>query len=130
MPITITAKQRDALYGEVLTHLSGIGDLWLAVQGEDFATADRLGRQFADDLTLVLDDLGWGEGTEDPIELTMAPDPLRRVLVHLRGRAERHAQSEDEAISELQEERSRAQFVMDTCDEVLGALGDGRCGSG
>lgn len=56
MSITITAAQRDAIYDEVLIHLSGIEGLWLAIEREDYATADRLGREFAD-LTLVLDDL-------------------------------------------------------------------------
>ncbi|HVD86713.1 MAG TPA: hypothetical protein VNB59_04830, partial [Solirubrobacterales bacterium] len=58
--ITITADQRDAVYDAVLTHLSGIGDLLLVVEENDLERAYRLGREFSDDLRLVLDDLGWG----------------------------------------------------------------------
>lgn len=122
MSITITAAQRDALYEDVLTHLSGVGDLWLTIEREDYEAADRLGREFADDLTLILDDLGWGAESSESIELTTAPDVLHRVFAQLRARAERHAQTEQEAISELREEHSRAQFVVDTCDKVLAAL--------
>ncbi len=85
--------------------------------------SDRLGREFADDLTLILDDLGWGAESSENIELTTHPDVLRRVLAQLRARAERHAHTEQEAINELCEERGHAQLVVDTCDEVLAALG-------
>jgi len=122
------AAQRDALYDEVLTHLSGIDGLWLAIERGDFAAADRLGREFSDDLTLILEDLGWGDQSSDEseaVELTTETDVLLRVLPQLRARAARHAQTEDDAIRKLRNERSRAQLVMDTCDEVLTALGEG-----
>jgi hypothetical protein len=120
--ITITPEQRDALYDDVLTHLSGVGDLWLSIEREDYATANRLGREFVDDLTLILDDLGWGGESSETVELSTRTDVLRRVLRQLRARAEQHARSEQEAIDELREEQSRAQLVVDTCDEVLAAL--------
>lgn len=122
MSITITAAQRDALYDDVLTHLSGIDGLWLAIEREDYATADRLGREFADDLTLILDDLGWGAESSETVELRTRTDVLRRVLGQLRARAEQHARTEQEAIDERREEQSRAQLVVDTCREVLAAL--------
>ena len=31
MPVTISRAQRDAIYELVVTHLSGIGDVWLCV---------------------------------------------------------------------------------------------------
>jgi hypothetical protein len=120
--ITITAAQRDALYDDVLTHLSGIDGLWLVIKREDYATADRFGREFADDLTLIVEDLGWGAESSKIVELTTPPDVLRRVLGQLRRRAEQHVRTEQEAINELREERSRAQFVVETCNRVLAAL--------
>jgi hypothetical protein len=36
--------------------------VWLAVSHKNYDAADRLGREYSDDLRLVLDDLGWGEG--------------------------------------------------------------------
>lgn len=125
MSITITAAQRDALYDDVLTHLSGVGDLWLAIEREDYGTADRLGREFAGDLALILEGLGWGAEASEAIELATRADVLRRVLGQLRARAERHVRAEQEAINELREERSRAQLVVDTCDEVLAGLESG-----
>ena len=91
MPVTISAKQRDALYTQVLDHLSGIGDLWLAIDAGDFRQADALGHAFVDDLRLLLDDLGWPDRTDLPadgrVELTMPPGDLRRVLGRLRDEA-------------------------------------------
>ncbi|HEX2391981.1 MAG TPA: hypothetical protein VHI77_03585 [Solirubrobacterales bacterium] len=84
MPITISAAQREVLYVQVLDHLSGLGDLWLAIEGEDYPRADALGHAFADDLRLLLEDLGWPDREELPsggrVELTMPPDDLRRVI--------------------------------------------------
>ncbi|MGE0065770.1 MAG: hypothetical protein AB7F97_09160 [Solirubrobacterales bacterium] len=48
MTITISAEQREALYIQVLDHLSGLSDLWLAIDARDFEKADALGRAFAD----------------------------------------------------------------------------------
>jgi len=91
MPITITARQREALYVQVLDHLSGIGDLWLAIDAGDYEHADVLGHAFVDDLRLLLDDLGWPDQEELPpdakVELTLPPGDLRRVIERLRDEA-------------------------------------------
>ena len=77
MSIKITAAQREALYVQVLDHLSGIGDLWLAIDAGEYEKADSLGHAFADDLRLLLEDLGWPNRADLPadgsLELTMAP---------------------------------------------------------
>jgi len=52
--ITITPGQRDALYEQILDHMSGIGDVWIAVSAEDYETAGRLGREYSDELRLLL----------------------------------------------------------------------------
>jgi hypothetical protein len=86
MPVTITLAQRDALYEQVLNHLRGIGDVWLAIEKRDYRTADRLGREFADDLRLLLDDLGFPDDDQPPsgvVELTMSPAALARVIWRL-----------------------------------------------
>jgi hypothetical protein len=57
MPIVITREQHDAIYRVVIGRLSGIDDVWVAIDKRDFATAKRLGKAFAEDLRL-LDDLG------------------------------------------------------------------------
>jgi hypothetical protein len=83
MPVTISRAQRDAIYQMVITHLTGIGDVWLAVHRRDFADAKRLGRKFAEDLRL-LEDLGWSETIDqETVTLTMAPGELTRTLARL-----------------------------------------------
>jgi hypothetical protein len=70
---------------QILDRLSGIEDIWLAASTERYETADRLGREYSDELRLLLDDLGWGDGPEaQTVELTTAPDVLRRVFGRLR----------------------------------------------
>jgi hypothetical protein len=39
MGLTITADQRDALYDQILDRLSGIGDIEVAIQAENYGDA-------------------------------------------------------------------------------------------
>jgi hypothetical protein len=83
MPVMITRAQRDAIYQMVITHLTGIGDVWLSVKRRDFADAKEMGRKFAEDLRL-LEDLGWPEDIErETVTLTMPPGELTRTLARL-----------------------------------------------
>jgi len=83
VPLTITRAQRDAIYEMVVTHLTGIGDVWISVDRREFATAKRLGRAFAEDLRL-LEDLGWAETIDrETVALTVPPDELARTLARL-----------------------------------------------
>lgn len=120
----ISAEQRDALYDRILDRLSGIGDVWLAASTERYDTADRLSREYSDELRLVLDDLGWGDGPEGGVELKTDPTILRRVFTRLResSASERAAQATSWAESRVLEERNR--LVGETCDRVLAALGE------
>jgi hypothetical protein len=83
VPLTITREQRDAIYELVVIHLTGIGDVWLSIQGRDFASAKRLGRAFAEDLRL-LEDLGWSETIDrETVALTVPPRELARTVARL-----------------------------------------------
>jgi hypothetical protein len=67
----------------VVIHLTGIGDVWLSIQGRDFASAKRLGRAFAEDLRL-LEDLGWSETIDrETVALTVPPRELARTVARL-----------------------------------------------
>jgi hypothetical protein len=123
--LTVTAAQRDALYDQILDRLSGIGDVWLAVSREDYDVAARLGRAYSDDLRLLIDDLGWGEGRGSSVELSTPPDVLRRALTRLRDAAASHDASQRELRDELRESEQRDRLVMEACRRVLGEL-DGR----
>jgi hypothetical protein len=126
MAVTITVEQRDALYDRILSRLSGIDDIWLAASRADYDTADRLGREYSDELRLVLDDLGWGDGPDvSELELRTDPDVLRRVFGRLRKStaSERDAQATSWAESRALEDRNR--LVGEACAVVLEALGSG-----
>lgn len=86
--ITINREQRDGLYELVRNHLGSVGDLFDALEREkDFAKAEQLGLELAEDLRL-LKDLGWGEDDgRDGVELTMPPFDLMELLDRLRGEA-------------------------------------------
>jgi hypothetical protein len=123
--VTVTSQQRDALYDRILSRLSGIEDIWLAASRGDYETADRLGREYSDELRLVLDDLGWGDGPGGDLDLKTDPDVLRRVFGRLRDSTvtEREAQATSWAESRVLEDRNR--LVGEACDSVLEALDEG-----
>jgi len=83
MPVTISRAQRDVIYELVVTHLTGIGDVWLCVERREFAEARTMGSEFAEDLRL-LEDLGWDETIDhDTVELTVPAEELTRTLARL-----------------------------------------------
>jgi hypothetical protein len=122
MTPTITAQERDALYDQILDRLSGIGDIELAIKVENYVAAERLGREYSDDLRLLLDDLGLGEGDGEPVELTSPPDVLRRVLPRLRDLAVSHSASQREDWAETREIEERNRLVAEACQSVLADL--------
>ena len=65
---------------QILDRLSGIGAIAIAIDAEHYEAAEQLGREFSDDLRLLLDDLGLGESDGEPVALTSSPALLRRAL--------------------------------------------------
>ncbi len=122
MTPTITAAQRDALYDQILDRLSGIGDIEVAIHSQKYDAAERLGREYSDDLRLLLDDLGIGEGNGGPVELTAPPEVLRRVLPRLRALAESHTASLEPEWVEAREVKERNRLVSEVCEAVLASL--------
>jgi hypothetical protein len=122
MRISISAEQRDALYDQLLDRLTGIGDIEIAVQAGKFEDAGRLGQEFSDDLQLLVNDLGFGEGDGEPIELTSPPEVLRRALPRLRDLAAGHSASHAAELAELQLFRDRSRLVSEACASVLDEL--------
>ena len=122
MSATITAAQRDALYDQILDRLSGIGDIEVAIQAENYDAAERLGREYSDDLRLLLDDLGIGGGNGEPVELTTPPEVLRRVLPRLRELAINHTASLEPEWAEVHEVKERNRLVSEACEAVLAGL--------
>lgn len=128
MALTVTGDQRDALRDQILDRLSGIGDIELAVKRKDFNTAERLGREYCDDLRLLLEDLGFGKGDGKPIELTTPPDVLHRLLPRLRDRAIGHTASQERQRVENEALERRNCLVVGACQSLLTGL-DERSGT-
>src|ERR671917_1145595 len=83
MPLTISRKQRDALYELVVDHLTAIGDAWIELDKRDFATAKRQAREFVQDLHL-LNDLGWDETIDsERVTLTVPAGELGLTIARL-----------------------------------------------
>jgi hypothetical protein len=123
MPIAITAEQRNLLCDDILVHLSGIGDIEMAVNKKDYETARRLGLAFSDQLRLMSEDLGWEEeAPAERIELRTPPDVLRRALSRLRDVALGLDASEEEERAELRESSERNHLVVQACRQVLTEL--------
>ena len=127
MPTTVTINgvQREVFYELVLDHLSGIADLSLAVEQGDFATAERLGIEFGEDLRLM-EDLGWDSTPRKDADLTMPPEDLAELLTRLKADAEgglkgspygRDARETDESA------RDRYRLALDTCNGLLHLIG-------
>jgi hypothetical protein len=117
-PVIISPEERDLLYNRILVHLSGIDGVWLAARNRDFETADRLGHEFCDELQLVMDDLGWGEhAADEPIELTSAPEVVRRVLVRLRDAIDAEPNDVHAVLAVEKNAETRA-----VCERLLDAL--------
>lgn len=129
MSPTITAAQRDALYDQILDRLSGIGDIELAIRLENYDAAERLGREYSDDLRLLLDDLGLGDGDHGPVELTAPPQVLRRVLPRLRELAQNHTAGLGPEWIEVRAIEERNRLVSAACEAVLASL-DGTAAGG
>lgn len=82
MGISLTPQQREAIRSVVLTDLSVIGDIPMAIDHGEYDVARRY-RIECEQLTRLLDDLGWEDDHDGPVELTVAPDQLLPVITRL-----------------------------------------------
>ena len=86
--LRINSTQRGPIYAQLIQNLSGIGDVNLLYERQQFADAATLGRRFAKDLRL-LGDLSWFPSEDrDSFDLTAPPDDLWLVLHRLRDEAQ------------------------------------------
>jgi hypothetical protein len=125
--ITIDGEQRAGLYEAVCNHLSGLGDIWLALEvDEDIERAMTLCTEFAEDVGLLLD-IGWGREVErEEFRLTLKPEVLARVLIRLRREAEEVLAGSPEDREAREQEAAtdrRFQVAASTCSALLAELG-------
>jgi hypothetical protein len=123
MPTTVTINgvQREVFYELVLDHLSGIADLSLAVEKGDFATAERLGIEFGEDLRLM-QDLGWDREPRKDADLTMPPEDLAEALTRLKADAEgglRESKHDRDSRQADEAAKDRYRLAVDTCNGLL-----------
>jgi hypothetical protein len=123
---TIDRDQREGLYDLVRNHLGSIEDFWVALERtKDFAKAEQLGLEFAEDFRL-LQDIGWGEKAErETFDLTMPAYGLMELLKRLHGEAvpllvESGAQAQ--ASRDDAETDRRTQLGYEACEKVLAGL--------
>ncbi len=125
--IKINSEQRGGLYELVRNHLGSAGDLSDALEREkDFAKAEQLGLELAEDFRL-LQDIGWDEGDgRTEFELTMPPHDLMEVLQRLHGEAGLVLAGAEESIEDA-ETTLTFRRGYETCEQVLTGL-DPRAG--
>lgn len=119
MTLSLTARERDALYEEVLISLSGIDDVWRAISTEAFDRASRVGREQSDNLRLILDDLGWGGESAEVVELTTPTDVLERVFTRIGGTVADRLGTDTQ---DTDDERNHDRLVVATCFSALDRL--------
>lgn len=124
--VAIDRDQRTGLYELVRNHLGSIEDFWVALERtKDFAVAERMAEEFAEDFRL-LRDIGWSEyDVRESYVLTMPADDLADLLRRLREEAthvlidhgtEAHSSREDAATNR------RFQVGYEACGKVLADL--------
>lgn len=130
MPVTtikINSEQRSGIYELLRNHIGSVGDLWDALEREeDYAKAEQLGLEFAEDLRLLVE-IGWAKN--DPrteFELTMQPYDLIELLMRLHGEAALVLGGAEGSREDIETNR-RFQRGYDACEEMLAAL-DPRAG--
>jgi hypothetical protein len=123
--IEISHEQRRPLHRLVTQHISGIGDVYLMIEHGDFATAERFGLEFGEDIRM-LNDLGWDpDDARDSYALTQPRHELIEALKRLRLDAEDGLDAPEderrkrEEYDELVEYFTRAR---DLCAELIDAL--------
>lgn len=130
--ITISPEQRQPLHRLVTQHISGIGDVYLMIEQGDFATAERFGLEFGEDIRM-LNDLGWNpDDARVSYELTQPRHELIEALKRLRLDAEDGLDPpEDERRKREEYDELIAYFTRarDLCAELIDAL-DTRGGEG
>jgi hypothetical protein len=120
-PLTLTPSERDILYQSLLVRLTGINDIYTAIEDENWDVAGRLSCEFSDLLRLA-QDLGWGSESREAT-LTAPPEVLRGALSRLRERAKTAENEELAEREELAAQGHQNQLLQDICTRHLSGLG-------
>jgi hypothetical protein len=123
-PVAISGRARNALFEEIVARLHSISDLEMALERHNHEVLEKLGRNFADDLTLISEDLGWEPvDPEATIVLRSSPDVLRRAFARWRDVVLGLDSVEASERAALRERGETTQVVVSACDDVLKRVG-------
>ena len=125
MPYTLTREQRDALHAEAITELAEIGDVYLALENDDYRLAQELWRRY-EPLLLLLDQIGWEPHLPDDaavVEVAMPDGQLASAAARLSrvalGRL-RHQIDQQQLEHDPDVESARHSIaVIETCSSLL-----------
>lgn len=123
MSISLSERQRNLIYAVVLDRLTNIDEVWRVVETGDWQKAERLGREYADLLRLVVDDLGWGRERRGGVDLGSPPDVLRGALGAIRGAVAIETEEERDMRLRAAEMEIDRRDTLAACEEVLQGLG-------
>jgi hypothetical protein len=121
MSLTINRTDRDALYGELMTDFTAIGDIYTTLDNDEPLVAKRLRRRFEAELRL-LDDLGWEQEPEaERFELTMTATELKPIIERLFWSSVSSLNHADELIESARIQTGQA---IQACPEILARLAE------
>jgi hypothetical protein len=121
-PPEIDPHQRDVLYMAITARLTGVNDVCIEYQHDNFEAAQQLSGEFSDDLRVLHDDLGWGETPSESIQLNAPRDVWERTLSRIQEIAQSDLRRHDERASELEQDRQRIQALEDACGAIAEQL--------
>jgi hypothetical protein len=120
--ISISPHQRDLFYEVVVNRITAIDEVWLAIEKRDWAKAQSLGREFADILRFLTEDVGWGDRGSSSIELVNPPDALLRVMQVIAREAAVEDEEERDKRLELAQADLDREEALRICAEIIAKL--------
>lgn len=122
MAITISGEERNLFFTQIVDRLTGIGDVYLAVEHQDWGTAQRVGQEFADFLRFLCEDIGWDERDDETFVLSSPADLLRRVIGLLHRMASIDREAHERERDEAGEDAAEAKQLQEACERILGGI--------
>lgn len=122
MVLTFTIDQRNAVRDSIVDRLSGIGDIPVLIARSDFDGARKLGEEYADDLRLLNDGLGWGEEATSAVQVDLSADLLERALSRHCHFALMVEAGEIAERADLTRNQEASLFLVETCSRLLAEI--------
>lgn len=112
---SIPPEQREALDALLMARLDGLGDIVIAFKAGKLAYAERLSREYADELHVLIRLREMG----DQAELQGARDSWRPVMERMRAIAEGDTSGLAPEMAALRKSTERNRLIAEACTAVL-----------